>query len=108
MHLMMMMMYKLSVYKRLIHKIYEHKWIKIKRKIVDLKLFVFIFFFGDDKPNLSYTKGKEAGLRRSRNKPEGIEPSPDQTGAQHTRLIFFGDRPLKCDIFGRRQGLPAQ
>ena len=53
-------------------------------------LFVLLFFFfGDDKPNLSYTKGKGAGLRRPRNKPEGTEPPPDQPDAQHTRMNFL-------------------
>ena len=51
--------------------------------------FFFFFFVGDDKPNLSYTKGKGAGLRRPRDKSEGTEPPPDQTGAQHTRLNFL-------------------
>ena len=49
----------------------------------------WFFFIGDDKPNLSYTEGKGAGLKRSRNKSEEIEPSPDQTNAEHIRLNFL-------------------
>ena len=42
------------------------------------KSLFFFFFSGGDKPNLSYTKGKGAALRRLGDKSEGTEPPPDQ------------------------------
>ena len=60
------------------------------------------FFSGDDKSILSYTKGEGADLSRSRDNPEGTEPPPDQTGAQHTRLDFL-EQTTYCDqIVGGR------
>ena len=47
------------------------------------------FFFGDDKPNIFYTKGKGTGLKRSRNKSEGTEPLSDQMDAQRIILNFL-------------------
>ena len=50
------------------------------------------FFFSeiiDDKPNLSYTKGKGADLRRLRKNPERMESLPNRTDAQHTRMNFL-------------------
>ena len=50
--------------------------------------------------NLIYPKGKEAGLRRLRDKPARIELPPNQTGAQHTRLNFLETSHRNVAFFG--------